>query len=171
MALTIPYVLDRVSDRRLITSGAIIIVISMFLGVFLESYTFMLCLWMMLGVGYSMIQTPTGRLLRRSAHPEDRPAVFAAQFALSHGTWLITYIIVGWLSANVSIPIAFGAMTVIAVAGLLIAVSLWPKNDPEMLEHEHPELSSAHPHLKETGCRHSHHYVIDAEHNVWPKTM
>ena len=37
----------------------------------------MLALWLVLGLGYSAAQTPSGRLLRRSAHAEDRPAVFA----------------------------------------------------------------------------------------------
>ena len=38
----------------------------------------LLIAWGLLGVGYSAIMTPTGRLLRRSAQPADRPAVFAA---------------------------------------------------------------------------------------------
>ena len=40
--------------------------------------------WLLVGLGYSALLTPSGRLLRRSAHPEDRPALFAAQFAWSH---------------------------------------------------------------------------------------
>src|SRR3546814_8763069 len=61
----------------------------------------LMALWVILGLGYSVVQTPSGRLLRRSALPEDRPAVFAAQFALSHGCWLITYPLAGWLGARV----------------------------------------------------------------------
>ena len=53
--------------------------------------------WAMLGASYSAAQVPTGRLLRRSAHAEDRPSLFAAQFALSHACWLLTYPLAGWL--------------------------------------------------------------------------
>lgn len=41
--------------------------------------------------------TPTGRLLRRSAEAGDRPALFAAQFVLSHACWLLTYPLAGRL--------------------------------------------------------------------------
>jgi hypothetical protein len=53
--------------------------------------------WLLVGLGYSAVLTPSGRLLRRSAHAEDRPALFAAQFALSHACWLVTYPLSGWL--------------------------------------------------------------------------
>lgn len=52
-----------------------------------------------MGFGYSVAQTPAGQLLRRSAHPEDRPAVIAAQFALSHACWLICYPPAGYLGS------------------------------------------------------------------------
>ena len=57
----------------------------------------LLPLWFVIGVGSSLAQTPAGRLLRRSSHAEDRPALFAAQFALSHACWLVTYPLAGWL--------------------------------------------------------------------------
>src|SRR3546814_7668264 len=43
--------------------------------------------WWMLRAGYALAQAPGSRLLRRSAHTEDRPDVFAAQVALSHARW------------------------------------------------------------------------------------
>src|SRR3546814_18373137 len=47
--------------------------------------------WFILGIAYSMSVTPSGRLLRRLANADDRPALFAAQFALSPCAWLICY--------------------------------------------------------------------------------
>src|SRR3546814_18732884 len=41
----------------------------------------------MLRAGYALAQAPGSRLLRRSAHTEHRPAVFAAPVALSHARW------------------------------------------------------------------------------------
>src|SRR5713226_7592168 len=63
----------------------------------------LLATWGILGVGYSAVMTPSGRLLRRSAHAADRPAVFAAQFALSHACWLLTYPLAGWLGSSAGI--------------------------------------------------------------------
>lgn len=57
-----------------------------------------------LRVGYSAMLTPSGRLLRRSAHPEDRPAIFAAQFALSHACWLVAYPLAGLLMTLAGSP-------------------------------------------------------------------
>jgi len=37
-------------------------------------WAFLLGGWFLLGFAYSMAVTPTGRLLRQSANPEDRPA-------------------------------------------------------------------------------------------------
>src|ERR1700694_2045955 len=62
------------------------------------SWTALLLTWTALGAAYSAVMTPPGRLLRRSAHAADRPAVFAAQFALSHARWLLTYPLAGWLA-------------------------------------------------------------------------
>jgi len=72
-------------------------------------------------------ETPGGRLLRRSANPEDRPALFAAQFALSHGCWLIAYPLTGWLGARIGLTEAFVAMVALALAGTILALWLWPR--------------------------------------------
>ena len=58
-------------------------------GRLMPSLAGLLAIWFLIGVGSSLVQTPGGRLLRRSAHEEDRPALFAAQFALSHACWLL----------------------------------------------------------------------------------
>jgi hypothetical protein len=108
--------------------------------------------WFLLGLGYSMSQTPSGRLLRRSAHPEDRPALFAAQFALSHVCWLITYPLAGWSGATLGLPAAAATLSALAAAAIAIALVVWPANDPEAIEHRHGDLPADHPHLSEPGC-------------------
>lgn len=130
----------------------------------------MLALWLVLGLGYSAAQTPSGRLLRRSAHAEDRPAVFAAQFALSHACWLICYPLAGQMGARVGMDAAFGAMALIGLAGVGLAWRFWPNNDPTDIAHQHPDLSDDHPHLVAFGRngRHHHPVVIDDIHARWP---
>jgi hypothetical protein len=109
--------------------------------------------------------------LRRSAHAEDRPAVFAAQFALSHACWLVTYPVAGWAGAVFGLPVAMALLGVLAFAGVALAIYTWPKGDPMELHHEHPDLPPDHPHLQGNRDKvfgHSHVFVIDDEHRVWP---
>jgi hypothetical protein len=128
--------------------------------------------WLILGIAYSMSITPGGRLLRRSANAEDRPALFAAQFALSHVCWLIAYPVVGQLGAKVGMAAAFGGMAVLAGIGAIAALLLWPRDDPEELAHSHDDLPANHPHLREAheGGQARHAFVIDELHQHWPRS-
>lgn len=90
-ALGLPLVLDRMSDRPVVLAGAGIMLIGLIVGSRLPTYGPLIALWFFLGFGYAVAQTPAGRLLRRSAPTDDRPAVFAAQFTLSHAMWLVAY--------------------------------------------------------------------------------
>ena len=103
-ALLLPRVLDRLGDRPVMLSaaGAMTLLLIGFAAVAGRLphgalWLGLLVVWALLGASYSAAQLPTGRLLRRSAHAEDRPSLFAAQFALSHACWLITYPLAGWL--------------------------------------------------------------------------
>ena len=126
--------------------------------------------WLLLGASYAAVVTPGGRLLRRSSKEADRPALFAAQFSLSHACWLIAYPVVGWLGAKVGITAAIWAMAALAVLGLLLARGLWPREESEVIEHHHHDLPPNHPHLagQPAGRRHAHVFVIDEQHAHWP---
>ncbi len=127
-------------------------------------------LWVVLGFGYSLTQTPAGRLLRRSAQPEDRPAIFAAQFALSHVCWLFAYPIAGRLGAGIGLDLTFVVMGGLAAFGAVLALRIWPAADTESVSHAHPDLSEDHPHLREHGtAKHRHPVVIDDLHQSWPR--
>jgi H+ antiporter protein len=177
-ALLLPRMLDRVSDR------AIMILASMALAVALgvlalltarfndqpDFWYIILVGWFVLGIAYSASVTPSGRLLRRSASAEDRPAVFAAQFALSHGCWLLTYPLVGQLGAQISQGAAFVAMAIIALAGTAAALVLWPRHDPDIVPHTHDDLAPGHPHLREAHEQAGGHpFMIDDLHHQWPR--
>lgn len=173
-ALALPRLLDTLPDRRAMLGGAMVLVIGLAAGTLLPGYGWLLPLWLALGLGYSLAQTPTGRLLKRSAHPADRPALFAAQFALSHACWLLTYPLAGWLGATAGLDVAFAVLAAIAAAAVGLAALLWPVDDPAELPHTHDNLPAGHPHLAGaahtgTGHRHSHALVIDDEHPVWPE--
>ncbi len=170
VALVLPRVLDQLPDRPVMLAGAATMTIATALASSLPSFGWLLPLWLVLGMGYSLALTPSGRLLRRSAHPEDRPAIFAAQFALSHACWLIAYPLAGWAGSQLGLPAAALLLAALAAVGIAIALRVWPAKDTELLPHEHPDLSADHPHIVEHAGngQHSHAVVIDSLHPQWP---
>jgi len=167
-ALALPKMLETISDRIAMLAGASLLAVGTLIGSTLSAYAWLLPLWFVLGIGYSAAQTPSGRLLRRSSSPEDRPALFAAQFALSHACWLIAYPLAGWAGASLGLPLTAVVLAVVAAAAIGVAFAVWPSEDPETLVHSHPELPAGHPHLGEDSSSHTHAFVIDDLHPSWP---
>ncbi|PSM19723.1 MFS transporter [Nitratireductor sp. StC3] len=170
-ALALPKLLESVPDRTAMLAGASLLAVGTLAAAVLPGYGWLLPLWFVLGLGYSTAQTPSGRLLRRSANPEDRPALFAAQFALSHACWLIAYPLAGWAGAALGLPLTAIILAAVAAVAIGIGYAVWPADDPEVMEHSHDDLPANHPHLAEAGHgrRHAHAYVIDDTHLAWPR--
>jgi MFS family permease len=174
-ALVLPRLLEKLPDRSAMLGGIGLMVAGLFVGTWVEGSASLMALWFALGLGYSTAQTPSGRLLRRSAHPEDRPALFAAQFALSHACWLLFYPLAGWLGTRYGMAVTF---VILAGAGALsfwITSIVWPSQDPEVIEHEHPDLPSGHEQTlggavdASDQVRHAHLFVVDDFHHHWPR--
>jgi MFS family permease len=170
-AFLLPRLLDRFDDRPVMLSGAGLMVAGVAVTPLMPGLSPLMVLWAVIGFGFSLTQTPIGRILNRSARPEDRPAVFAAQFALSHACWLITYPLAGWLgSAFGLVEAALGLAGVGAVA-MAAVMRLWPAHDPAEVHHSHPELPPDHPHMQAAhGPQHSHALLIDELHRRWPRS-
>ncbi|MCL7406918.1 MFS transporter [Paradonghicola geojensis] len=168
-ALLLPRVLDKIEDRPPMLIGAVLLTFGTPLGYWVTSLPMLIGVWLLLGFGYSLTQTPSGRLLRKSAQTEDRPAIFAAQFALSHACWLITYPLAGRFGAGFGLDVTFILMGAFAAFGLISAMILWPADDPQIIEHDHSDLPPDHPHLRDHGKIHSHPLIIDDLHRHWPR--
>ncbi len=176
-ALVLPRLLESIADRTVMIIAAFLLTAvtlahaAYLLTAGLTGWGIFLLLWAISGMLYSAILTPSGRLLRRSAHAKDRPALFAAQFALSHACWLVTYPIAGWAGAQFGLPATMLILGVLALFGTLLSLVLWPAGSAGELEHSHPDLPANHPHFKTHQARgksHSHVIVIDDEHRAWP---
>lgn len=178
VALLLPKLLEKKPDRPAMLLGASIMGIGLLSGVAVASlgggleWPAFLVTWFGIGIGYSMTQTPSGRLLKRSAASADRPALFAAQFSLSHACWLITYPLAGQLGAWLGMAPTFGVMSGVTLVGLLTAWRAWPAADHDELPHEHPDDPHLAAHMSE-GERlgkhvHRHAFTIDDEHPRWP---
>ncbi|MGU9982484.1 MFS transporter, partial [Phreatobacter sp. HK31-P] len=159
------------ADRTVMLAGAGLLTVGTLAAAAVPSYALLLPLWFLLGIGYSTAQTPSGRLLRRSAHPEDRPAVFAAQFALSHACWLIAYPVAGWAGSVLGLSVTAVLLATGAALAVIITRIVWPADDPEVLPHSHADLPPDHPHIAThgSGGRHAHAFVIDDVHRTWPR--
>lgn len=179
-ALLLPRVLDRVPDRSVMlkASAVMAIVLAVLTGLWVTlqgqvGWGVLIPAWLLLGLSYAGLVTPGGRLLRRSADPDDLPFLFAAQFSLSHACWLLTYPLAGIVGAKLGMSTALSALTVLATLGLVLAWKCWPANDPDEVEHRHDDLPDDHPHLQEYGDiskMHTHRVVIDDIHQRWPGT-
>jgi len=175
-ALTLPKILDRIADRTVMMVAAVALTLALAALAAISTtmtpgpayWHVLLGGWLVLGIAYSASVTPSGRLLRRSANADDRPALFAAQFALSHVCWLVCYPLVGQLGARVSMAAAFVAMAVLSAIGVVAALWLWPANDPDVIDHEHGNLAADDKHHQAHAAGKTHPYVIDGRHPEWP---
>lgn len=129
VALVLPKVLDRIRDLKVMLAGAVAIPVGMiaaaiFTGLPASTGTWgaIVATWFFLGATTSLLLTPSARLLRRAADAGARPAVFAAQFSLSHACFIITYPLAGTLGALFGLPTA---AAVLAMIGGVAAALAW----------------------------------------------
>lgn len=193
-AVATPRLLARNEDRKLMLGGGFVMVIALLLGLTNPGLAGLLAIWMLIGLATSLVLTPAGRVLRRSCRDNDRTDFFAANFALSHGLWLIAYPLAGalgaWSSQVGGLPLAFGGLAALACLSLLMAWRSWPAREEIVLWHEHPEVTHEHTHVHDdhhrhehegwegpephqhphvhAALRHRHLYVIDEHHPLWP---
>ena len=75
--------------------------------------------WVLLGIGTSLVNTPSSRLLADASTTANRNLVYTAQFALSHACFLVTYPIAGWLGAANLTGAAIALLILAAVVGAI----------------------------------------------------
>ncbi len=171
-ALTMPPLLNRSSERVLMMGGCLFFGALSFLIFLPLSMPLLMLLWAGFGAASSLVLTPGGLVLTRSAEKEDQPAVFAAQFSMSHAGWLLAYPMAGWLGSVLAPQLALAILGVICLLITGLASRVWPQDDPLVRTHAHPDLPPDHPHLQEHGVegamrQHSHVFHIDDLHWRW----
>jgi len=131
VALSLPKILERLGQRPVMLAGGLLMSASLLAGLTAPGFVTLLLLWFVLGAGASMVMTPTGRLLKQSCAAEERPALFAAQFSLSHACWLVAYPLAGWLGSTLGMMPAFAILAILALVATLLAARLWPAETTE----------------------------------------
>ncbi|MGY5319331.1 MFS transporter [Neomicrococcus lactis] len=140
IALLIPRLLDRISDKPAMLAGAVALPVLLLIAAGVmgadalsqdAQWWVLLVLWLLTGAATSLILTPSSRLLRRNSTEENRPAVFAAQFSLSHACYLITYPLAGVVGATLGLANVALILALIGVVGVLVALVAW--KDSQMM--------------------------------------
>lgn len=142
VALTVPRLLARVPDRRLMLTGCIVLPVGLSAATVMlainpapaAGWALLATIWIVLGAGTSMINTPSARLLRYNSDPGNRGAVFTAQFSLSHACFILTYPLAGWVGAQAGQVTAAAALAALATLAGLLAVRAWPAQTAPITE-------------------------------------
>ena len=183
VALILPPVLERIPERAVMLAGGAVLVAAAASAVELSGATGQyrwpaaLTIWAGFGIGMSLALTPIGRILRRSSSQADRPAVFAAQFSLSHLCWLATYPIAGWGVTLAGFTTTWTVLAGIGTVGLATAALLWPRRDPDALPHIHDLAAIDSAHVLDATVidgqivTHTHAFAIDRDHHRWPESV
>lgn len=150
-AFLLPQLLVRQEDRAVMIGGAALMFAGVALVPLVGGLSTLIALWAVIGFGFSMTQTPIGRIINRSAREADRGAVFAPQFALSHPCRLVTYPLAGWTGAETGLGIAALTLADTGALGVIAVLRIWPATDIVELTHGHPDLPNDHPHLTAHG--------------------
>ncbi|MFF2623969.1 MFS transporter [Oerskovia jenensis] len=129
-ALVLPRVLRTRSERRVMLGGAVLLtagcaVVPLVLAAPPVVVPAGVCVaWVAIGAGWSAVETPVGRVVRRSVDRRDLHDAFAAQFSSSHACWLVTYLLAGWVGV-LGVAQAATVLAVVAAAATSVAHVLW----------------------------------------------
>lgn len=138
VALSAPRLIARFLDRRVMLFGSAVLPVGLVLAAGIAAladplagsplshspaaWAAALGIWFLLGAATSLILTPSARLLRRASTTANGPAVFAAQFSLSHACFILTYPLAGLIGAFAGLSVAALALAVVAAAAAWLAL-------------------------------------------------
>lgn len=134
VALALPRILDRYLDRSVMLIGCGVLPVGLATVALIlfspnssVAWAGLLAIWTVLGAATALVLTPSARLLRRYSDDSNRPAVFAAQFSLSHACFIITYPLAGILGAMIGLAPTGFVLAALALAAAITATFLWKR--------------------------------------------
>lgn len=143
VALAIPALLEKASDRKVMLGGAMTLPVTLagvawVMGAPASALTWvaLIVLWLVLGAATSLILTPSGRLLRRAGDESERPAIFAAQFSISHACYLITYPLAGVAGAFLGLPTTTLLLAGVGAVAAVTARVAWIRSPGAVLSRQ-----------------------------------
>lgn len=174
-ALTAPWMGRRLAERSMMLVGAgisSVAVLAALVVALAPSWASATVAWALIGFGPGWITVNAGRVLRRSGASVHRPALFSAQFSLSHACWLITYPLTGWLAADAGFGSAWSVLAVAAIGATFAAAMMWPVSGGDEIRHRHSDGTDD-KHVSDAqqsrhGWTHSHRVRVDENHPQGP---
>jgi NRE family putative nickel resistance protein-like MFS transporter len=129
----------------------------------IAGFPLLLCLWLLAGMGQTLVNLPTQTLIADRVATDIQGRVYGAHFAWSHLWWAFAYPLAGWTGSHLpTLNFFYGGLI---GAALLIIFYLGSQNTPARAwddglwhEHEHiHDLQHTHPHISNHRWRsHSH---------------
>ncbi len=191
IAFIYPYLNEKMIDKYITQLGSFVLALSMFFMSYEPILLFALIAWFLTGIGLSLSQIPSGKIVNMSSSPSDRTAYFTAQFSLSHLSWFFGYLLAGELAFMFGFSFTASLFSMIVMVCLLFSLLFWPneENTGEML-HTHESIAHSHTHKHDDEhhdhghsqnhdehshdhthrvVTHEHKYYIDIHHQSWPK--
>ncbi|VEH80356.1 putative nickel resistance protein (nreB) [Corynebacterium kutscheri] len=131
IAFFAPRILQKVNDKYFMTVGSSITpVLLIIIGSVTLSHTgtinwSLICiLWGLIGAANATTLVTSPRLLKRHSLASNRPALYTAQFSLSHACFLITYPLAGIFATSIGLSAATFILAALALSGVIWAVKI-----------------------------------------------
>lgn len=165
-ALLASRIIEQWGQRNMMLFASSFTVVALLLGAVINtwylSYSALFPIWFLLGACNALILIPSANLVRLSCHESDRNDFFAANFSLTHGMWLITYLLAGLGGSFFNITAIFIILAAISALATSYAVMTWKANEQTSLVHTHTEFTHEHWHIHDEHHQHEH---SDGEHS------
>ncbi|HAH67705.1 MAG TPA: hypothetical protein DCL68_04140 [Gammaproteobacteria bacterium] len=191
IAFIYPYLNEKIIDKYITQFGVFVLALSMFFMSYEPIYIFAMITWFLTGIGLSLSQIPSGKIVNMSSNPSDRTAYFAAQFSLSHFSWFFGYLLAGELAFMFGFSFTASLFSMIVMVCLLFSLLFWPNEEiTEEIQHSHERIDHNHTHNHDDDhhdhehsishdehshehthkeVTHEHKFFIDIHHQRWPK--
>ena len=99
-----------------VIAGGIVLSISLLPGWMTPPLIVFGFLWVLNGAGQALIAIPSSTLVASHTSTDQRGRAFAAQFAITHACWLVSYPLVGHLAGALGPPITFSICGIVCLA-------------------------------------------------------
>lgn len=132
VALSIPWLLRRIPDTLAMTAGSVLSLVvlgtvawTIPVAVDTGLWWPLMLLWFLQGASTSLMLTPSPRIVQKNSTETTRPALFAAQFSLSHACFLLTYPVAGALGVAAGLPTTALVLVAVGAVGTLWTALNW----------------------------------------------